>query len=517
MKHHESVRIGARHWRLAGVVAGVAAGALPAGCSEGGAGGDESSVAQVGALTAPPSNDWPQFQHDAIHSGDNLGETAFTSAKLHKPLQTAFKAHYGSSGDESGAVEAGGVLYVGDSGSDPDFAGKVSAFNAAGCGVALGGSCEPLWQGITGGGITTTPAIANGFVIVASRAPTTDNSPFLFGFAAAGCGQATCQPVWRGALANAVVDSSPAVVNGIAYVGDFGGRMYAFDVVACGARHNLKCAPLWTGQAGAEEELTTAPVVGQHFVFVSSFLVDPNVFTGRLNAFKIGGCGKPAGVPCAPAWTADIGGPGVGQTVAGSTVFVSSGTLFGDGPTSNFHLQAYSEAGCGRGVCTPIRVYDTGDVGNFGGALSAPVVVGNTLLVSSQNTSQIDTTSGVVSAYAANGAGCVRNQCEPIWIGASSPPTNGSATPPAVAGDVVFVGRYPATGFQIVGNDAGVFAYKLGGCGAAQTLCPPLSLTQVGLNQFNLNAPLAIARGAVYYTSTDNDDGRSNVYALKLP
>jgi len=45
----------------------------------------------------------------------------------------------------------------------------------------------------------------------------------------------------------------------------------------------------------------------------------------------------------------------------------------------------------------------------------------------------------------------------------------------------------------------------------------PLSLTQVGLNQFSLNAPLAIARGAVYFTSTDNDDGHSNVYALKVP
>jgi len=48
-------------------------------------------------------------------------------------------------------------------------------------------------------------------------------------------------------------------------------------------------------------------------------------------------------------------------------------------------------------------------------------------------------------------------------------------------------------------------------------LCAPLSLTQVGLNQFSLNAPLAIARDTVYFTSTDNDDGHSNVYALKLP
>ncbi len=118
-------------------------------------GGDESIVEQSSALTAP-TNDWPQFQHDAVHGGDNLVETAFTSAKLHKPLQTAFKAHYGSSGDESGAVEAGGILYVGTP-VDPDFAGKVSAFTPR---VRRRGGLRATVAGITGGGITTTPRSA---------------------------------------------------------------------------------------------------------------------------------------------------------------------------------------------------------------------------------------------------------------------------------------------------------------------------------------------------------------------
>ena len=139
MKRHESVRGCVGQCRIAGLVAGVLAAAMAIGCSEAGTGDDESIVEQSSALTAPAGNDWAQFQHDAVHSGDNAAEAAFTSAKLHKPLQIAFKAHYGSSGDESGAVEAGGILYVADSGSDPDFAGKVSAFNAAGCGGAVGG------------------------------------------------------------------------------------------------------------------------------------------------------------------------------------------------------------------------------------------------------------------------------------------------------------------------------------------------------------------------------------------
>jgi hypothetical protein len=491
-------------------------GAALIGCAPDGAGALDQ---RGGALVV--ASDWAQFQHDAAHGGVNPAETAFTPQRLTAPLQIAFKAHFGDGTvDEAGPVESDGVLFVADAGSAPDFAGKVSAFDAAGCGGGLGGSCEPLWQGITGGTITTTPAVGGGFVIVAARATTPDNSPFLFAFDVRGCGSGRCKPVWRGALANAVVDSSPAIAGGVAYVGDFGGRLYAFDIAACAARHDLRCPPLWTGQAGPEEELTTAPVVGAHFVLVGSFLVDPNVLTGRLNAFALGGCGNAPGVPCPPAWTADIGGPGAGQTVSDGTVFVASGTLFGDGASTNTHVLAFDEAGCGAAVCPPLRAYDTGDVNLFGGALAAPVVAGNTLLVSTENTSDVDTTLGVVSAYSADGSRrCVRGVCEPLWIGAASPPSNGSESPPAVAGNVVFVGKYPATGFQTVGNDAGVFAFALDGCGPGQgqRLCPPLSLTQVGLNQLAFGAPLAIARGNVYFASNDNDDNHSNVYALAAP
>jgi hypothetical protein len=487
-------------------------GAAPVGCfSDDADVVDRSVEPEGGALVL--ANDWAQFQHDAAHGGVNPAETAFTAAGLRAPLRTAFKGHFGDgTADEAGAVESGGVLFVADAG------GLLSAFSAAGCGGAAGGSCEPLWQGITGAGITTTPAVGGGFVLIASRATTPDHLPYLFAFDARGCGSGKCRPVWRGALANAVVDSSPAIAGGIAYVGDFGGRLYAFDIARCAATHDLKCPPVWTGQAGPEEELTTAPAVGPHFVLVGSFLVDPNVQTGRLDAFAIGGCGKPASAPCPPAWTADIGGPGAGQTVAGGTVFVASGALFGDGTITNNHVLAFNEAGCGARVCKPLRSYDTGDVNTFQGALAAPVVAGSTLLVSSQNTSDIDNTSGVVSAYSADGSKrCVRGVCEPLWIGASSPPTNGNASPPAVAGDVVFVGRFPATGFQTVGNDAGVFAFALGGCGAGKRLSSPLSLTQVGLNQLSFGAPLAIARGKVFFVSNDNDDNHSNIYALTTP
>jgi len=237
-------------------------------------------------------------------------------------------------------------------------------------------------------------------------------------------------------------------------------------------------------------------------VIVSSFLVDPEFFGGRVNAFRVGGCGNPPGVPCAPAWTADLGSPGTGQTIAGSTVFVGSGA----------GVFAFSEGGCGGAVCAPLRTYDTGDPELGGGALGTPVVAGGTLLVSSQSTPDPNTV-GVVAAYSAAGTtSCTRGTCEPMWIGVNF--ASGFESSPAVAGDVVFVGKAPASGFPV---DAGVFAYSVHGCGSGQTLCLPLSLTQVGSNQFNLGAPLAIARDTVYFVSNDNDDLHSNVYALTLP
>jgi hypothetical protein len=489
-----------------------------AGCSPPEPEPEGESVARItGALDGDLliGGDWPQFQRDAAHSGVNPVETAFSPARLAMPLAIAFKAHYSDGAvDEAGPVVADGVLFAADAGAQPDFAGNVSAFAAAGCGGPAGSSCEPLWRGATGGTITTTPAVGGGFVMVASRDAQGAQLPFLFAFDAHGCPSGKCKPVWRGALANADVDSSPAIAGGIAYVGDFAGRFYAFDIAACAAARDQNCPPLWTGQVGANESLVTAPVVGPHVVLVSSSLSDASGNGGLLHAFRVGGCGHLPSVPCDPVWSADIGGPGLGQTLSlTGTVFVSSATFFGDTPDSHFHVLAFAEAGCGAATCTPLRSYDTGDSNVGGGALGTPVVVGDKLLVSSQNTPDL-TTIGVVSAYSADGIGnCKKHQCQPLWTGVNF--ASGFETSPAVAGGVVFVGKNPAAGFQTNGNDAGVYAFDINGCGARQTICQPLSLTQVGLNQFNLGAPLAIARGTIFYSSNDNDDNRTNVYALR--
>jgi outer membrane protein assembly factor BamB len=308
---------------------------------------------------------------------------------------------------------------------------------------------------------------------------------------------AVCAPRWKAQLTDAVIDSSVSVASGVAYVGDFSGHLYAFTAAGCGA---AMCEPLWVG-LGLTTELIGAPAVGNGYVYVTTFNSTPDLVSGRLLVFPAAGCGKAS---CAPSWTADIGGP-AGSTAAPAvttdTVYTTSGTLFGNGVNTNFHLMAFRAAGCHAKTCKPLRTYDTGD----GGAEGAPAVSGGTVFATTQ-ASPDPNTLGVVAAYPA--AGCGNPQCEPLWTGINF--VSGFASPPSVADGVVFVGKGPASDIP----DAGLYAFNAAGCGAAT--CAPISFLQLSNNQFYLGAPLAIAEGKVFMASNDNNTGRSNVYAIGL-
>ena len=68
------------------------------------------------------------------------------------------------------------------------------------------------WTATTGNAIYSSPAVANGVVYVGSG----DHK--LYAFKADGCGQPTCPPLWTAATGIAI-QSSPAVANGVVYVG----------------------------------------------------------------------------------------------------------------------------------------------------------------------------------------------------------------------------------------------------------------------------------------------------------
>ena len=80
--------------------------------------------------------------------------------------------------------------------------------------------------------VLSSPAIANGVVYVGR------NIAEGLAFDAAGCGQATCNPIWRGQTDDPLATSSPTVVNGRLYIGssnslappNVAGRLYVIDL-----------------------------------------------------------------------------------------------------------------------------------------------------------------------------------------------------------------------------------------------------------------------------------------------
>jgi PQQ-like domain len=95
-------------------------------------------------------------------------------------------------------------------------------------------------------------------------------------FAAAGCGAATCAPLWTADAGGPV--SPAAVADGVLYVTSFD-RLLAFDAAGCGTP---ACPPLWA----AEDAGFWAPSVANGVVYTAD--------GDRLNAYPAGGCSGPA-------------------------------------------------------------------------------------------------------------------------------------------------------------------------------------------------------------------------------
>jgi outer membrane protein assembly factor BamB len=150
--------------------------------------------------------------------------------------------------------------------------GRLNAFAAAGCGQP---TCQPLWKGDAGTYVFSSPAVANGRVYVGS------GDAQLKVFAAGGCGQSLCQPLWVGMMvgSQATMESPPTVANGIVYIGENNKSVAAFNANGCG---QSLCQPLWQ-YATQDSIVNSAPVVvdGTLYVAGSNF-----GFTPELYVFK---------------------------------------------------------------------------------------------------------------------------------------------------------------------------------------------------------------------------------------
>ena len=163
-------------------------------------------------------------------------------------------------GTTSSPAVSGGVVYVG-------VALGFAAYSAAGCGAS---ACNPLWTFSTGSEIVASPAVANGVVYV----PDTSGST-LYALSTAGT------LLWT--AASVIGSDSPAVANGVVYAAASSGALDAFSAAGttgCSGSP-LVCAPLWTSPAGTSIAYSS-PAVVNGMVYVGQW----TVFSQYLLAFK---------------------------------------------------------------------------------------------------------------------------------------------------------------------------------------------------------------------------------------
>jgi outer membrane protein assembly factor BamB len=395
------------------------------------------------------SGDWTQFHNGPTHEGYDAAETtlspsnvadlgvAWTSAVV---TPTVVQPAATSIGINSSPAVADGVVYVGLDG--------LEAFSV-GCGSG-GATCTPLWTGLTGDYVSSSPAVANGVVYVGSW----DGKLYAF---AVGCssGGGACTPLWTGGSTDdGGIVSAPTVVGGVVYVGSTGGTLYAF-AVGCGSGGGT-CSPLWTATPDGGllygSEFLSSPAVANGVVYIGST-------DGKLYAYAVG-CASGGGT-CTPLWTGSVGG-GIFESspaVANGVVYVSSqdgldafqvGCNTGGGTCSPLwtgqtgdngraspsvadgvvYVGSYDgtlyafEAGCGSGggTCTPLWTATTGDT-----IWSSPAIANGVVYVGSLDNN--------LYAFAVGCAGA-GGSCNPLWTGV----TGGYITSsPAVANGVVYV------------------------------------------------------------------------------
>ena len=415
-----------------------------------------ASGQRAGAVTI----DWPQFRFDNNHTGFNPFETVLNRTNV-PTLRLAWQAQLGKLVDFSSPAVVGGIVYIGSSD------GVLWAYPASGCGQSL--CTTPLWKSTSLAQIIDSPTVSNGIVYVGSQTNFNSNDGKLNAFSASGCGQSVCAPLWQGlAGPQSILESSPAVSNGLVFVGSFDGKLYAFNANGCG---QATCRPLWTAATGASIEST--PTVAGGRVFIGS---DDR----KLYAFKAAGCGQSR---CRPVWTGTLGSP-----VFQSSPAVRNGVVY---IGAQHALSAFNASGCGQPTCQPLwQAVDT--LNFFDGS---PAVAGGHVYIGLENG---------VGVYSASG--CGGSQCDPLWTLFGSGTQAAVLSSPTVANGVVYAGR----------NTGQVLAWSAKSCGSF--VCNEIWSGDTG-DQIVTSSP-TLVNGTLYIGSADNlfpENIQGRIYVFELP
>ena len=307
-------------------------------------------------------------------------------------------------------------------------------FDAAHSGLNAGestltsGNVATLTQAFTVTGPSTvaldspaSPAVADGVVYIGS----TDSNLYAFDAAGiSGCAGSprVCTPLWT-APTGSFITSSAAVVDGTAYVQSQDGNLYAFDaagVSGCAGVPKV-CAPLWTASTGSVS--SSSPTVANGVVYIGSS-------NGDLYAFDAAGASGCAGTPkvCSPLWTAPAGGDLVSSpAVADGIVYIGSNEPGPGGTFTDGYLYAFDAAGASGcsgtpTICLPLWRAHTGPTSSSPTVADGAVYIGSALGGSANGL-------GFAAFDAASG--------DVLWATSVAGSVNSS---PAVADGVVYVG-----------------------------------------------------------------------------
>lgn len=321
-----------------------------------------------------------------------------------------------------------------------------------------GGSVPSLvvdWTATTGGVVESSPAVANGVVYVGS------GDRKLYAFDAT-----TGAPRWTSVATGGSVFSSPAVSDGVVFVGSPDGKLYAFDAAGSGCSGTpVTCDPLWT--ATTPGLIEASPTVVGNTVYIASGNNDHRVY-----AFDAKGNTNCSGTPktCTPKWTG-VAGESVSSSpaVSGNVLYVGSqdGLLYAFDTTGNTNCTGTPA------VCTPLWT----SAQTAASVFSSPSVSGDKVYVGSNDDN--------LYAYSAGGTtNCTGTPltCAPLWTASTTGPVGSS---PAVVNGVVYVGS----------NDGKLYAFD------ATTGAPVWSSTTTGAPVFS--SP-AVVNGVVYVGSNNN-------------
>jgi outer membrane protein assembly factor BamB len=338
--------------------------------------------------------DWTHFRFDAKHTGFQPFETTLNSTNIPSAQLLWHDFLGGELVEMSSAAVVDGIAYIGE------FDGNFAAYSADGCGSD---DCQaPLWAAQLVS-IYNSPAVANGVVYIGSQTSFDDGSFKLNAFAAKGCGQGVCSPLWRGDAGPVSSSSSPTVWKGRVFIGGGDGKVYAFHAKGCG---KALCKPAWKGRMSQGTQSTAV-------IYKRTLLIGNQ--DGKLYAFNAAGCGLKV---CEPLWTADTHAPNYTSSPA-----VKNGVAYIAGDHA---LSAIDANGCGAKTCEP--VWQAVDKNLFFDG--SPAVANGRVYIGLE--SQLD-------VYDA--AGCGQKTCNPIAILFGSGMQDAIVSSPTVANGVVYAGR----------------------------------------------------------------------------